>query len=715
VAGYFEGYTQGLAKGEGYVRKDGVHFQAWSSYSGGALNDRGLSAEEVLPYGHRVRHATGALEEMALLSKQHALAMSVSAPQDTMLALKPQLKAAGAVRREGAALLVAPIDGKGEYLALAANVPFTHDAALVLRTTAPVRNFTVVAAFGDSPQQAAARAIALAGFDPIGAERKLHYEALTRSYLSTSDAAYNKALNWAKAASRMFVVEEFGTGIWAGLPWFRDNWGRDTFIALPGTLLVSGQFADAKAVLENFARYQNLREPRDKDYGRIPNRVARESIIYNTVDGTPWMLREALEYIRYTGDQAFARQIYKLALPYFEGAAANYVDADGLLVHDSADTWMDARIENKQPWSARGPRAVEIQALWYTALQTGAWLATQAGDEAKAQQWRAMAAKAQRSFLKLFWDGRTMADRLREDASRDTSLRPNQLMLLSIPFDDFVPPAVQAKVMKNAVSGLLYPYGIASLGQDEPYFHPRHENPAYHHKDAAYHQGTVWGWNAGFTVTALNKFGYQDLAYRLSKNLGGQILGLGTLGNMSELLDALPPLKPSGTYAQSWSVAEYARNGYQDYVGFRPNQPENTLAFAPAIPNAWISFDARLPFGSGETLEVEFMRQGAAQRWTFRLAGAAARKVAMDFLNADKSRARTSFELTPGEAHTLVLKAGKAILDGAALPVAQVQPSFAAAIGELAFAAPKRYRPRDFPMLKGKDILKGIVERNEYR
>ncbi len=725
VAGYFEGYTQGYARGEGYVRKDGVQFRTYASYSGGALNDRANSLEDVLPYGHRVRHANGATEEMALLAKRHALAFSVAAPSNALLALKPHLKAAGAVRREGDALVVAPADGTGQYLAMAANVPFTHDAALVLRTRDPVRSFTVVAAFGASAGETAARAVALAAGDPIGDERSLHYEALTRSYLSTSDTHYNKALNWAKAASRLFVVEEFGTGIWAGLPWFRDNWGRDTFIALPGTLLVSGQFADARAVLENFARYQNLREPRDREYGRVPNRVAAgervagEAIIYNTVDGTPWMLREALEYIRYTGDQAFARQAYKLALPYFEGAAANYVDADGLLAHDAADTWMDARIENRQPWSARGARAVEIQALWYTALQTGAYLAAQAGDEAKAWEWGAMAAKAQRSFLRLYWDGRTMADRLREDASRDTSLRPNQLMLVSIPFDDFVPPAVQARVTKNTVSGLLYPYGIASLGQDERYFHPRHENPAYHQKDAAYHQGTIWGWNAGFTVTALNKFGYQDLAYRLSKNLGGQILGLGTLGNMSELLDALPheggALKPSGTYAQSWSVAEYARNGYQDYVGFRPNLLENTLAFAPAIPSAWTSFDARLPFGSGEALEVEYLREGAAQRWTFRLAGGTARRIGMDFLNADKSRSRAGFELAPGETRTLVLKAGKATLDGSALAVVRSQVSFAASIGELGFVVPKRYRPQDFPMLRGKDVLKGIVERNEYR
>lgn len=725
VAGYFEGYTQGYARGEGYVTRSTALFHTYASYSGAALNDRSRSDEQVLPYGHRVRYPNGVTEDMALLSKKHAIAMQVASPHAALLALQPRLKGHGAVSREGEIVIVAPATPNGDFIALAADAPFTHDASLTLRSVAPVRKLTVVAAFGASASEAAARAATLIRMDPIAAERRLHYEALTKSYLSTSDADYNKALNWAKAASRMFVVEEFGTGIWAGLPWFRDNWGRDTFIALPGTLLVSGQFADAKAVLENFARYQNLREPKDKEYGRVPNRVAAgertpgEAIIYNTVDGTPWMLREALEYIRYTGDKEFAKQAYQLAGPYFDGAIANYVDADGLLKHDSADTWMDARIEGKQPWSARGPRAVEIQALWFTALQTGAYLAEQAGDKDKARLWMAMAAKAQRSFLKLYWDGRTMADRLREDASRDLKVRPNQLMLVSIPFQDFVPPPVQAKVLKNAVSELLYPYGIASLSQNDPYFHPRHENPDFHHKDAAYHQGTVWGWNAGFTVTALNKFGYQDLAWDLSKNLGGQILGLGTLGNMSELLDALPDeqgkLKPSGTYAQSWSVAEYARNAYQDYVGFRPNLLANTLAFEPALPAAWTSFDASLPFGSGEAINVEFIREGEQQRWTFHLAGINARTLSMNFLNADKSRSRLAFTLAPGATATLLLKAGKARLDERPLNVVRSQSSFARSIGALKFQVPKRYRPQDFPMTRGKDVLKGIVERNEYR
>jgi glycogen debranching enzyme len=715
VAGYFEGYTQSYGKGAGYVIKNENVFQGYASFVDGVQNDRARSSERVLPYGHQVRYANGATEEMALLSKQQAIAMRVRSDTASDLALRPMLKG-GAVKRQGNVVIIAPEPGNTRFTALAADQPFTIDDTLTVRSAVPTRTLTLVAAFGTSAGQAAQRASELASHDPIGAERKALHAALTKSYLSTSDADYNKALNWAKAASRMFVVEEFGTGIWAGLPWFRDNWGRDTFIALPGTLLVSGQFGDAKAVLSNFARYQNLKEPRDKEYGRVPNRVAAgDSIIYNTVDGTPWMLREAMEYIRYTGDQEFARQMYKLAVPYFDGAIANYMDRDGLLAHDSADTWMDARIENKQPWSARGPRAVEIQALWYTALQTGAYLAAQAGDHARAGQWNALALRAKASFLRLYWDGAVMADRLRDDASRDTKVRPNQLMLVSVPFDDFVPPAVQAAVTRNAVSQLLYPYGIASLSQDDVYFHPRHENPDFHHKDAAYHQGTIWGWNAGYTVTALNKFGYQDLAWPLAQNLGQQILGLGTLGNMSELLDALPhdggKLKPSGTYAQSWSVAEYARNGYQDFVGFKPNLLENTLAFSPAIPSAWSHFEAVLPFGAGEQINIDYARGG--QRWRLRLTGNQARKVTFNFLNRDKSRSLVSFILAPGK--TAVLRLDRATLGGKPLRPSKQQASFERSIGALHFVTPKVYRPQDFPMLQSKDVLKGIVERNEYK
>ncbi len=315
--------------------------------------------------------------------------------------------------------------------------------------------------------------------------------------------------------------------------------------------------------------------------------------------------------------------------------------------------------------------------------------------------------------------GKVMADRLRPDGSRDTKVRPNQLMLLSIPFDQFIPPQVEAQVLKNAVPALLYPYGIASLSQDELYFHPRHENPEFHHKDAAYHQGTIWGWNAGFTITALNRFGYQDLSWQLTRNLSQQILGLGTLGNMSELLDALPDekgrLKPSGTFAQSWSVAEFARTGFQDYVGFKPDLLANTLVFSPAIPKDWKTFEATLPFGRGDTVQIHFDRLNGAQRWKVKLLGTQARTLSFNTLAGDSSRGQVSFELAPGASAELLFKADQTRLNGKRMHQTRTQAAFAATIGALRFATPKIYRPQDFPMLRQRDVLKGIVEREEYR
>ncbi|MDB5960579.1 MAG: glycogen debranching protein [Massilia sp.] len=735
IDGYYAGVTQGTGNGEGYVTRAGTQLLDYASIYEDAVLPREGAAEQVVPWGRRLKHAGGVTEELALLSKQHAMAMALAAPRPGMLAIAPLLRAPGTISRRGGAVLVAPAAGDSLFVALVADRPFRLDAGLVLRTLAPAASLTVVAAVGTSAEQALARARAIDPGTAIAHEKVARHALLTTSYLATSDATYNRALNWARASSSMFVVDDAstlgGAGIWAGLPWFRDNWGRDTFIALPGTLLVSGQFDQAKAVLANFARFQALDKDRPDDYGRIPNRVSASApVIFNTVDGTPWMLREALETIRYTGDKAFAAQMFKVAVPYLDGAIARYADSDGLLKHDSADTWMDARIANREPWSARGPKAVDIQALWYTALQTGAELARQAGDPEKAKQWSALAARVKRSFVRTFWDGGAMADRLREDGSRDLKMRPNQLMLVSIPFDDFIAPAVQVKVIKNAAGALLYPYGIASLSDQDIYFHPRHENPAYHHKDAAYHQGTIWGWNAGFTVTALNKFGYQDHAWTLSGNLGRQMLGIGaegahaTLGHMSELLDAVPQddgtLKPSGTYAQSWSVAEFARNGYQDYLGFRPDLPAGVIRFVPALPSAWTGLFARLPFGQGESLDVDVKRNARTQRWRMLLKGPLTRTVSIDLLDASRRRVRATFAVQPGRPALLTAAdcARGALcvsLDGRRLKTATVQAAQTDIIGQLAFRTPPAYRPADFPMLRSVNALEKIILDGAYR
>lgn len=730
-AGYYEGWTRGDRGGAGYRIGEISLFEDRAAFvDGQRLPREAARGESVYPYGHCVEHAT-ARDCLLLHTGRAALSLRLESDAVAELALMPLWSAALAGYRvaqvDEVLLLVPPAptteDGHPDWIALSADAPLRIEvspsaqgeaASMHLHRTMPGRRLTLHIAYGDSREEAIASARELAAQDSWQQQVELQHQRLSRASLTTPDVDFNRALLWAQASAHSFVVEQYGPGIWAGLPWFRDNWGRDTFIALPGTLLVSGRFAEARAVLDAFAARQQ-RDPSSPDYGRVPNRVAtNQPTIYNTVDGTPWLLRAGLEYVRYSGDVRFADRLIDLARLYVDGAQ-RHLDGEGLLRHADADTWMDARLyENGPAWSPRGDRAVEIQALWITALESAAELAEARGKGGDAQAWRAQARRAREAVLKRFVIEGRIADRLRADGSADLARRPNSLMVISVPWSPILDAAGEARLLRDSVEHLLFPYGIASLEPAHPWFHPRHEalrhgRPELHHKDAAYHNGTVWGWNAGFTITALNRYGQQELAWRLTRELARQILEVGTRGSMSELLDAAlgedgQPL-PSGTFAQSWSVAEFTRNAWQDYLGVRPDLLRNTLRFVPALPSAWTNAEARFPFGEGVALGLRIEQEGARQRWRFESLPRQMRRIELDLLQAEGGRARVGFALGAA-ARELIWDGREARLDGALIEQVEVLSSTQALLQGLDFATPPSADPARYPMTREVDGLR---------
>jgi hypothetical protein len=107
--------------------------------------------------------------------------------------------------------------------------------------------------------------------------------------------------------------------------------------------------------------------------------------------------------------------------------------------------------------------------------------------------------------------------------------------------------------------------------------------------DEAYHNGLVWTWLAGPVISSMLEFHYADLAYELYYNEAIQILDWNAIGNFSELLEALPragSYQPqiSGTVSQAWSLAEFVRNFYHDFLGFRPNVINSSIELRSDIP-----------------------------------------------------------------------------------------------------------------------------------
>lgn len=411
--------------------------------------------------------------------------------------------------------------------------------------------------------------------------------------------AVDQALAWAAFSGWTLVTREYGLGIWAGLPWFRDNWGRDTFIALPGILLVTGQYNAAREVLATFAERQD-QDPTSPNFGRIPNRWRNpRDVIFNTVDGTPWFIREVWEYVQYTGDTAFALTMKPFVDRALE-ADLNRCDQYGFLTHGPADTWMDARIRGKDPWSERSNRAVEVQALFYTALRCGQLIADLAGDHTRAEKYRKHAESLRRAFISHFWhpEHQRLADRLLDPADPesissvepDLRSRPNALLAITVPEllpaeEALLPRDIQKRVLADVCKELVYPYGVASLSQQDPYFHPYHDNYPLYHKDAAYHNGTIWGWNAGFTIQALLMFGQTKTSWALQQELARQIMEDDAVGTLSENLhamlnaDGLP--RHSGTFSQAWSVSEFVRVGLQYWLGIQFRLADGMLLCSP--------------------------------------------------------------------------------------------------------------------------------------
>ena len=366
-------------------------------------------------------------------------------------------------------------------------------------------------------------------------------------------------------AAEQFVVkrdENLKTVI-AGYPWFTD-WSRDTMISLPGLTLYRKEFEDARKILAAFSR--------NVSQGMLPNRFQdnNEEPEYNTVDGTLWYFIAIHKYLEVTGDTEF---VLKELLPvlkeiidwHFKGTRFNiHVDKDGLLFSGESGqqlTWMDARIGN---WvvTPRMGKPVEIQALWYNALLIFANLLEKNNQAEDASIVRLSAAHCKNSFVNRFWysNGGYLYDNIDFDGVRDNTLRPNQLLAISLPFP-LIEGAPAQSVLDVIERELYTPVGLRTL----PRFHPEYRSTYggdILSRDSAYHQGTVWSWLVGPYIDAIMRVNKEGAGKEKAENLViafGHHLEEACVGSVSEIFDAEYPHHSKGCVAQAWGVAEVLR------------------------------------------------------------------------------------------------------------------------------------------------------------
>jgi len=287
------------------------------------------------------------------------------------------------------------------------------------------------------------------------------------------------------------------------------------------------------------------------------------------VDSTLWFFNAVLQYLKYTGNFDFVRNhlwetLQSVIEHHISGTSFGiHLDADGLIAHGSRLTWMDVSIAGK-PVTPREGKAVEIQALWYNALKLMETLFSTFHEPSEAEKYRALAEKARKSFNEKFW--RPEEDYLFDVVNgdqKDPSMRPNQIIAVSLDFS-MLDNYRSRKLLEVVWKRLWGTFGLRTLSDDDPRYVGKYQGDIFH-RDAAYHNGTVWAWLLGPFVTAFTKVRDHDEYWRrfAFRNFLQPLFFEETyragLGTISEIFDGNPPHYPRGCISQAWSVAEPLR------------------------------------------------------------------------------------------------------------------------------------------------------------
>jgi glycogen debranching enzyme len=287
---------------------------------------------------------------------------------------------------------------------------------------------------------------------------------------------------------------------------------RHTLIALPGLMAGSRHASEARRILYSLARYFHQ--------GLLPDRMPHSGTSlteqdYGSIDTTLWYLYALDAYIHLTHDYELMSELYPRLVKaidcYIHGTTHGVqVDPDdGLLrtsLAEKALTWMDAS-PNGVPVTPRQGKPIEVNALWYLALSLlHEWSQQQQQydrSEPVPAYYEELRKRCQESFQRRFWhaDGGYLYDVVDGPNGNDASIRPNQLLALSLRYPVLNKEHWQA-VLDNVTQHLVTPCGLRTLApQDSAY---RGQPSASEEEQlSALHQGSIWPWLLGPYIDAL--------------------------------------------------------------------------------------------------------------------------------------------------------------------------------------------------------------------
>ena len=392
---------------------------------------------------------------------------------------------------------------------------------------------------------------------------------------------------------------------YAGIPWYVAPFGRDALITASQLLPFEPEIA--RGTLRYLARMQGTVDDAftDQEPGKILHEHRRGEMAtcreipfipyYGSVDATPLFVMLAAEYLKWTDDLDFTREVW----PAVDRAVAWMLKAGeaqgrGFLTYarrsplglpnqgwkDSHDSIMHADGRLAEPPIA----LAEVQGYQYAALLGAAAMAEALGRESEAPALRARARRLQERFEADFWmpDEAFYALALDRDGApcRVISSNPGHLLWTRIVTES----RAQIVARRLLQDDMFTCWGVRTLSSRERQYNPM-----------SYHNGSVWPHDTALAALGMRNYGMNAQFVTLATAIFESVLQFDDL-RMPELFCGFPRVAghaptryPVACSPQAWaSGVVFQLIGAM--LGLRPDAADNQITLArPTLPG-WLTW-----------------------------------------------------------------------------------------------------------------------------
>ena len=430
------------------------------------------------------------------------------------------------------------------------------------------------------------------------------------------DSQLQQAYDWARISMIQGMVNNpyLGTGLIAGYrtsgdtarPGFAWFFGRDA-LWTSFALNAEGDYVDTRTALDFLSHYQRAD-------GKVPHEISQSATFvpwftdypypYASVDATPLYIVATDDYVRKSGDVAFARGKWDSLWKAYEFLKSTYSPQGLPQNFGFGHGWIEGGpllpVQTELYQSALGAEA--LRALSNLAHLTGKDDLSQKLDEEFARQ--------KKLVDQTFWSPEKKLYAYALDPNGQRMEAASVLATVPLWFGILDPNNAQPMIDQLGGADHQTDWGMRIISSQNSLYDP-----------GGYHYGSVWPLFTGWAAVGEYHYHRAQPAY-LNLRSNALLTLDGALGHVTEVLsgDYYQPLSTSSPH-QIWSAAMVVSPLLRGLLGLQTDAYSHQLRFAPHVPAEWKSFEAHNVHVADAIVDLKYDRTEDGIRLEIRRTG----------------------------------------------------------------------------------------------